>query len=73
MSIYPQPKCPSSFDPHMSGDTSLSMKSDRRVLLWTAELLEQLSRDGTRCGDIAEAVLRALWSNVWAVRFGRLR
>ena len=23
------------------------MKPDRRVLLWTAELLEQLSRDGT--------------------------
>jgi len=27
------------------------MKPDRRVLLWTAELLEQLSRDGTPCGD----------------------
>ena len=36
------------------------MKPDRRVLLWTAALLEQLSRDGTRCGDEAEARVGAV-------------
>ena len=36
------------------------MKPDRRVLIWTAELREQLSRDGTRSGDDAEALVAAV-------------
>ena len=45
------------------------MKPDRRVLLWTAERLEQLSRDGTRSGDEGEAapaVLTPVVLVVWA-------